>query len=213
MGTGPTEVATTLAAPANSELSAGKPATASAGPADAAFDGVSTTKWQSGRGDRAWLRVDLGRPQTVTKVDLDWAPAHGRDYAIQVSGDGTTWTTVARRTDRTSAGSDTLTARYVRLVGTEAAREQDGYALWSMRVFDVPDLALHRPTTASSSEVPSQLPALRSTRCHRRPAGHSRSRAPHHQLSPGRHSTAQDPMTPTDRHPPRTAQAVPGLQP
>lgn len=163
VGTGLTEVATTLATPANSELSAGKPASASAGTADAAFDGVSTTKWQSGPGDHAWLRVDLGRPQIVTKADLDWAPAHGRDYAIQVSGDGTTWTTVARRTDRTSAGSDTLTfepvtARYVRLVGTEAARKQDGYALWSMRVFDAADLALHRPTTASSSEVPSLGP-------------------------------------------------------
>ncbi|MFF3784618.1 discoidin domain-containing protein, partial [Streptomyces sp. NPDC001933] len=73
------------------------------------------------------------------------------------------WTTVARRTDRASAGSDTLTfepvtARYVRLVGTEAARKHDGYALWSMRVFDAADLALHRPTTASSSEVPSLGP-------------------------------------------------------
>lgn len=102
-------------------------------------------------------------PRIVTKADLDWAPAHGRDYAIQVSGDGTTWTTVARRTDRASAGSDTLTfepvtARYVRLVGTEAARKQDGFALWSMRVFDAADLALHRPTTASSSEVPSLGP-------------------------------------------------------
>ncbi|NEW72884.1 discoidin domain-containing protein [Streptomyces rhizosphaericus] len=163
VGTGLTKVATTLAAPANSELSLGRPATASAGAAGAAFDGVGTTKWRSGPGGDAWLRVDLGRPETVTKVDLDWTPAYGRDYEIQVSGNGTTWTTVARRTDRESAGVDTLTfapvtARHVRLVGTEAGRKQDGYALWSMRVFDAPDLALHRPTTASSSEAASLAP-------------------------------------------------------
>ncbi|MFI6724364.1 discoidin domain-containing protein [Streptomyces sp. R-74717] len=163
VGTGLTKVATTLATPANSELSLGRPATASAGKAGAAFDGVGTTKWESGPGDDAWLRVDLGRPETVSKVELDWAPAYGRDYAIQVSGNGTTWTTVAARTDRTSAGPDTLTfdpvtARHIRVVGTEAARKQDGYALWSMRVFDAPDLALHRPTSASSSEVPSLGP-------------------------------------------------------
>ncbi|WP_406447772.1 discoidin domain-containing protein [Streptomyces sp. NBC_00876] len=163
VGTGLTKVATTLAAPANSEVSLGRPATASAGDAGAAFDGVGTTRWESGPGEKAWLRVDLDRPETVSKVELDWAPEYGRDYAIQVSGNGTTWTTVAARTDRASAGSDTLafdpvTARYVRVVGSEAARKQDGYALWSMRVFDAPDLALHRPTTASSSEVPSLAP-------------------------------------------------------
>ncbi|MFE9066611.1 discoidin domain-containing protein [Streptomyces violaceusniger] len=163
VGTGLTKVATTLATAADGEVSLGRPATASAGAACAAFDGVGTTKWESGRGDDAWLRVDLDRPETVSKVELDWAPAHGRDYQIQVSRNGTTWTTVAGRTGRESAGSDTLTfdpvtARHVRLIGTEAGRKQDGYALWSMRVFDAPDLALHQPTTASTSEVPGLGP-------------------------------------------------------
>ncbi|MBL1119695.1 discoidin domain-containing protein [Streptomyces sp. 110] len=163
VGTGLTKVATTLVNAANGELSVGRPATASAGEAGAAFDGVSTTRWESGPGDDAWLRVDLGRPETITKVKLDWAPAYGRDYKIQVSRNGKNWTTVARRTCRESAGSDTLTfdpvtARHVRLTGIEAGRKRDGYSLWSMRVFDVPDLALRQPTTASSSEVPSLGP-------------------------------------------------------
>jgi hypothetical protein len=158
VGTGLSKVATTLATASNGEVSLGRRATASAGEPAAAFDGVTTTKWESGSGNDAWLRVDLGRPEVVSKVELDWAPAYGRDYEIQISHDGTTWTTVAHRTGRESAGSDTLTfdpvtARHVRLIGTEAGRKQDGYALWSMRVFDAPDLAVHQPTTASSSEV------------------------------------------------------------
>jgi hypothetical protein len=163
VGTGLTKVATTLAASASGEASLGKEATASAGEAAAAFDGVRTTQWASGPGDEAWLQVNLGKPVAISKVDLDWAPDYGRDYEIQVSRDGEKWTTVASRTGREAAGVDTLTfdpvtARHVRIVGTQAGKKQNGYALWSMRVFEVPDLALHRPTTASSSEVASLGP-------------------------------------------------------
>ncbi|MFV5998105.1 discoidin domain-containing protein [Streptomyces sp. NPDC056231] len=163
VGTGLTKVSTTLAASASGEVSLGKEATASAGEPAAAFDGVRTTQWASGPGDEAWLRVNLGKPVAISKVELDWAPAHGRDYEIQVSRDGESWTTVASRTGREAAGADTLTfdpvtARHVRLVGTQAGTKQNGYALWSMRVFEVPDLALYRPTTASSSEVASLGP-------------------------------------------------------
>ncbi|MCX4538796.1 discoidin domain-containing protein (plasmid) [Streptomyces sp. NBC_00841] len=163
VGTGLTKVSTTLAASASGEVSLGKEATASAGEAAAAFDGVRTTNWASGPGDEAWLQVNLGKPVAISKVELDWAPDYGRDYEFQVSRDGEKWTTVASRTGREAAGSDTLTfdpvtARHVRLVGTQAGKKQNGYALWSMRVFEVPDLALHRPTTASSTEVASLGP-------------------------------------------------------
>ncbi|MER6948251.1 discoidin domain-containing protein [Nonomuraea sp. NPDC000554] len=163
VGPGLTKVATTLPASASGEVSLGKEATASGGEAAAAFDGVRTTRWASGPGDEAWLRVDLGKPVAISKVELDWAPSYGRDYQIQVSRDGEKWTTVAARTGREAAGTDTLTfepvtARQVRLVGTQAGTKRDGYALWSMRVLEVPDLALHRPATASSSEVASLGP-------------------------------------------------------
>ncbi|MFE7332002.1 discoidin domain-containing protein [Streptomyces sp. NPDC057565] len=163
VGTGMTKVSTTLAASASGEVSLGKEATASAGEAAAAFDGVRTTNWASGPGDEAWLQVNLGKPVVVSKVELDWGPDYGRDYEVQVSRDGEKWTTVASRTGREAAGVDTLTfdpvtARHVRLVGTQAGKKQNGYALWSMRVFEVPDLALHRPTTASSTEVASLGP-------------------------------------------------------
>lgn len=163
VGTGLTKVSTTLAASASGEVSLGKEATASAGEAAAAFDGVRTTNWASGPGDEAWLQVNLGKPVAISKVELDWAPDYGRDYEVQVSRDGEKWTTVASRTGREAAGVDTLTfdpvtARHVRLVGTQAGNKQNGYALWSMRVFEVPDLALHRPTTASSTEVASLGP-------------------------------------------------------
>lgn len=163
VGTGLTKVSTTLAASASGEVSLGKEATASAGQAAAAFDGVRTTRWASGPGDEAWLQVNLGKPVVISKVELDWAPSYGRDYEVQVSRNGEDWTTVAGRTGREAAGVDTLgfepvTARQVRLVGTRAGKKRNGYALWSARVFEVPDLALRRPTTASSSEVASLGP-------------------------------------------------------
>ncbi|MFI6741875.1 discoidin domain-containing protein [Nonomuraea sp. NPDC050451] len=163
VGPGLMKVATTLAASASGEVSLGKEATASGGEAAAAFDGVRTTKWASGPGDDAWLQVDLGKPFAISEVELDWALAYGRDYEIQVSRDGENWTTAARRTGRETAGTDLLTfepltARHVRLLGTRAGRRHNGYALWSMRVLEIPDLALHRPTTASSSEVLSLAP-------------------------------------------------------
>ncbi|KRB72542.1 hypothetical protein ASE03_22075, partial [Kitasatospora sp. Root187] len=59
-------------------------------------------------------------------------------YDIQTSADGTTWTTVAQRRGRTSAGVDTLTfpattGRYVRMQGISRATAY-GYSLYSFEV-------------------------------------------------------------------------------
>ncbi|MGW1638503.1 discoidin domain-containing protein [Streptomyces lavendulae] len=125
------------------DLAAGRPATASSEEttgltADLAFDNDGTTRWSSAYGDRQWVQVDLGSRRTVSRVTLAWEAAYAKDYDLQVSADGTTWTTVARRRDRTSAGTDDLDftptgARYVRMQGITRGTAY-GYSLYGFRV-------------------------------------------------------------------------------
>ena len=123
-------------------LSQGKPATVSSienssYPASNAVDGNSSTRWSSQFSDPQWLQVDLGTPQTFTKVVLSWEAAYGKDYQIQTSNDATNWTTVYTRTGGTG-GTETLTGftgtgRYVRMYGT-ARGTQWGYSLYEFQV-------------------------------------------------------------------------------
>ncbi|MEY9963531.1 uncharacterized protein YceK [Streptacidiphilus sp. MAP12-16] len=132
----------TAAHAADSLLSQGKTATASstenAGtPASAAVDGNTGTRWSSAFSDPQWLEVDLGASASVDKVVLNWEAAYGKAYQIQVSADGTNWTSIYSTT--TGAGgietlSVTGTGRYVRMYGTARATTY-GYSLWEFQVY------------------------------------------------------------------------------
>jgi beta-glucosidase len=122
----------------------GHPATASstenAGtPAGAAFDGNTGTRWSSAFSDPQWLQVDLGSAQTVCQVVLQWEAAYATAFQIQVSANGTSWTSIYSTTTGTG-GTQTLTVsgsgRYVRMNGTTRAT-QWGYSLWEMAVHTV----------------------------------------------------------------------------
>ncbi|WP_214321687.1 discoidin domain-containing protein [Nonomuraea sediminis] len=80
-----------------------------------------------------WVQVDLGGPSRVSKVVL-WPRSDGAntgngfpvDFTVQVSPDGTNWTTVASRTGYQKPGAtgqefgfSPVTARYVRTTGTQ----------------------------------------------------------------------------------------------
>ncbi|GLY85700.1 beta-glucosidase [Actinoallomurus iriomotensis] len=148
-------------------LSQGRPTTASstesAGtPASAATDGDAGTRWSSAFADPQWLQVDLGASATITQVVLQWEAAYATAFQIQTSADGGTWTTVYSTTTG-AGGTQTLnlggTGRYVRMYGTARAT-QWGYSLWEFKVYGTggtaacgtADSALHRTTTASSTE-------------------------------------------------------------
>ncbi|MDD9375957.1 discoidin domain-containing protein [Streptomyces sp. ZAF1911] len=159
--------------PANgalSNLTQGKPTTSSgiegsATPAASATDGSMTTRWASAHTDPSWIQVDLGSVQTVNRVVLAWEGAYGKDYQIQMSNDGTNWTTVYTRTGGTG-GTETLTGftgigRYIRMNGT-ARGTVHGYSLYEFQAFHDADLAKGKPTTASSVETPG-LPAANAT--------------------------------------------------
>jgi len=121
-----------------------------------AVDGFASTRWASQYTDNQWIQVDLGSAKTFTSARLNWEGAYGKDYDIQRSNDGTTWTTVAQRRGRTTAGLDTLTfpaatGRYVRMLGI-ARGTTFGYSLYSFEVLGG-DLAQGKTATASSVET------------------------------------------------------------
>jgi hypothetical protein len=127
---------------ADALISQGQPATASssenAGTAAAnAVDGNTGTRWSSTFSDPQWLQVDLGSSATISKVVLNWEAAYASAYQIQVSADGTSWTTVYSTTTG-AGGTETLnvsgTGRYVRMYGT-ARHTAYGYSLWEFQVY------------------------------------------------------------------------------
>ncbi len=127
-------------------LSQGRPATASsiegAGtPASAAVDGDDGTRWSSRFADPQWIQVDLGTTARLHQVVLRWETAHARAYRIELSTDGSTWTT-AHTTTAGTGGVQTLditgTARHVRMYGTERATPW-GYSLWEFQVYGTTD--------------------------------------------------------------------------
>ncbi len=164
-------VIVSLAHPANADpvlLSQGKPVTASstenaAMPASAAVDGNAGTRWSSAFSDPQWIQVDLGESAALSQVVLNWEAAYARAYQVQVSANGTTWSTVYSTTTSTGGvqtHATTSTGRYVRVTGTVRATGY-GYSLWELQVFGTigggggcgtANAALGRPASASSSE-------------------------------------------------------------
>ncbi|MEU2617949.1 discoidin domain-containing protein [Streptomyces sp. NPDC007157] len=127
---------------ADTPLSQGKTATASseenAGTVAAnAVDGNTGTRWSSAFTDDQWLQVDLGATATVSQVVLNWETAYGKDYKLQISANGSSWTDLTSVTGG-DGGTDTLAVsgqgRYVRMQGVHRAT-QYGYSLWEFQVF------------------------------------------------------------------------------
>lgn len=91
-----------------------------------AIDGDRRTRWDSGRHQKGGeaLRVDLGRTHRIEQVTLDntiSAYDYPRVYEVQVSTDGTNWTTAAsgvnrNKQERTIIRFNPVTARYVRIM-------------------------------------------------------------------------------------------------
>ncbi|MFD4959561.1 discoidin domain-containing protein [Microbacterium sp. NPDC058389] len=113
-------------------------ATSEEGPFTAAkaIDGDATTRWASAQADGESLTLDLGSVQQVCRVDLSWEAAFGKAYRVDVSADGTSWSTAATVADG-DGGADSVAvsadARYVRLAGVTRGTGY-GYSLWEVQV-------------------------------------------------------------------------------
>jgi hypothetical protein len=156
----------------------GRPATASstenAGtPATNANDGNTGTRWSSAFSDPQWWQVDLGSGQHVCQVVLNWEAAYARAYQIQVSPNGTTFTSVYSTTTSTG-GVQTINldadARFVRILMTQRAT-QWGDSLWEVTVRTTtssnlpgggplgPNVVVFEPGT-SGTTIQSQVDAI-----------------------------------------------------
>jgi hypothetical protein len=127
----------------STNLALNKATTADSAPCKAAeapakaVDGsvINNSKWCSfGSGGQYWLRVDLGASYNINQFVVKHAQAGGesasqntRDFQLQVSADGTNWTTVVTVTGNTQQQTThavSTSGRYVRLLIT--APEQSG---------------------------------------------------------------------------------------
>ena len=128
-------------------LALGKKATASANDPnnksltpEKAVDGDENTRWASGRDDDQWYIVDLEEHCTITGFGILWEGAHGKEYKIQVSENGTDWTDVIHETNG-SAGwknytlSSPAAGRYVRMLGIKRGNARYGYSMYEFQVF------------------------------------------------------------------------------
>ncbi|WP_406389649.1 discoidin domain-containing protein [Streptomyces sp. NBC_00887] len=127
-------------------LSQGRQTTASSQehygtPAGSAVDGDPGTRWSSAASDPQWLSVDLGTPAALDRVELSWEAAYAKTYRIELSSNGTDWST-AYSTTTGAGGTETVdvsgTARFVRMLGTARATGY-GYSLWEFKVFGSTD--------------------------------------------------------------------------
>ena len=124
-------------------------------PASNAVDGNLDTRWGSSwcnnpNADNQWIYVDLGTQKTISCVYLQWEAAYGKDYSIEVSNNGSSWTTVTTVTN--GDGNNDLfigmnaVGRYVRMLGIHRGTSY-GYSLYEFEVYG---------NTANQNEVYSQ---------------------------------------------------------
>ena len=105
-----------------------------------AVDGDEDTRWASGRDDNQWYIVDLEERCTITGFGILWEGAHGKEYKIQVSENGTDWTDVIHETNG-SAGwknytlSSPAAGHYVRMLGIKRGNAKYGYSMYEFQVF------------------------------------------------------------------------------
>ncbi len=95
--------------------------------------------WKSAGLGEEWLAVDLGAEATLDRVVLHWlSPA--AEGAIEVSGDGETWTLAAELSGASGPGVEEIVldapvrARHVRALMTRPS-SGDGYVLSELQVF------------------------------------------------------------------------------
>lgn len=118
-----------------------------------AVDGLTTTKWCDNSSPTKWWRVDLGANYNVTQFVIKHAAAGGEctcmntaDFTIQLSSDGTNWTTVVtvvgNTANITTHNIASTSARHVKLNITKATQNDNSAA----RIYEVEVWGASGPT-------------------------------------------------------------------
>lgn len=102
-----------------------------------AIDGNRDTRWCASGGDMPqWLQFDLGKPQTVTSLDLAWEHADGHyKFKVQASDDGRRWAPIADHTGGQGTGDGSVALRQVKAlfvrITITAATSANGQSQWA----------------------------------------------------------------------------------
>ncbi len=103
-----------------------------------AVDGNVATRWSSVYSNNQWLAVEMEASKSIQQVKLHWEAAYGKDYEIQVSLNGTDWTTVFHETAGNGQWDvinlDEVEAKFIRMKGNVKAT-QWGFSLFAFQAF------------------------------------------------------------------------------
>jgi uncharacterized repeat protein (TIGR02543 family) len=119
-----------------------------------AVDGNAATRWSSAYSDPQWIKIDLGSSYSINRVALTWEAASAKNYTIDVSANGTSWTTISTKVNMaTGARTDNITGlsgvgRYIRMNGT-ARTTAYGYSIYTFAVYGTPQTNYSLTTTIS----------------------------------------------------------------
>lgn len=124
-----------------------------------AIDGNLLTRWESEASDPQTIELDMGQSTYFTRAVLSWEGAYGRAYTIDVSENGSIWTTVYS-TEAGNGGVDDLVldgqqGRYIRMRGTVRGTGY-GYSLFEFDVYGIaadPSLALINIVAPASGQA------------------------------------------------------------
>ena len=134
---------TSSSTPSPGDLAVGKPVSASSVETSSlaaanAADGNASTRWSSAYADGQWWQVDLGSLTMVESVSVDWEYAYASSYAIQVSTDGASFTSVVRETAGAAGVKRTTFApvatRFVRVLGLTRGTPY-GFSAFAVEVY------------------------------------------------------------------------------
>ena len=105
---------------------------------DYAIDGSNTSRWASNASDNENITINLGSVQKITRIEILWEAACGKEYMIQFSFDGITWKDVITETNGKPGeviyNNINQSARYVRMQG-QSRNTDYGYSIFEFRIF------------------------------------------------------------------------------
>ena len=103
-----------------------------------AVDGANDTRWASNATDNENFTVNLGSVQKVSRIEILWEAAYGKEYSIQFSFDGVNWKDVVTETNGKQGemvyDNINQTTRYVRMQGKTRGSAY-GYSMYEFRIF------------------------------------------------------------------------------
>jgi len=136
-------------------------------PGEAATDGIAGSRWASEQGiDPQWLSIDLGSVVPISRVRILWEAAYAKNYELQVSTNGNTWSSLRTITNNTSVDNNITglngSGRYLRIWGT-ARGTVWGYSIYEVEVYKGASDTNARPVANAGADKSVTLPLNRIT--------------------------------------------------